>query len=194
MLGGSFASILAAGTFCPSIAAAGERETNSDIVATARRVLAQNAAQIAKTDVVGVVNYSAPSARSRFHLVDMVSARVSSLLVSHGRGSDPQHTGYLQHFSNDIGSKASSCGAYSTGAHYVGKHGRSMRLAGLDPENSNAMARAIVVHGAWYVGDEMLNKYGKLGRSEGCFALSEADLDEVLERLGPGRLLFAGKF
>lgn len=193
MLQGGLTTMLAGG-LQPSIAAAKEGLSDQTIIATARRLLRENAAHISKTDVVGIVDYTAPSARPRFHLVDMIKSRVSTLLVSHGRGSDPQHTGRLQHFSNEVGSNASSYGAYCTDEQYVGKHGRSMRLVGLYPENSNAMARAIVVHAAWYVGDEMVSKYGKLGRSEGCFAVSEANLDAVLERLGPGRLLFSGKF
>jgi hypothetical protein len=39
----------------------------------------------------------------------------------------------------------------------------------------------------------MIAQHGKLGRSEGCFALSEQGLQAALAALGPGRLLFAGK-
>ena len=97
-------------------------------------------------------------------------------------------------FSNEIGSNATSAGAYRTGAEYIGKYGASMRLDGLDPDNSNAYARAIVIHPAWYVSDDMIRKYGKLGRSQGCFAFSDEDRTEVVSRLGEGRLLYAGKF
>jgi hypothetical protein len=68
-----------------------------------------------------------------------------------------------------------------------------MRLKGLDPTNSNAEARAIVVHGAWYVSPQMVREHGMLGRSEGCLAVDVADLPKVLERLGPGRLIVATK-
>jgi len=66
-----------------------------------------------------------------------------------------------------------------------------MRLDGLDPINSNAAARAIVVHAAWYVSPAIARITGKLGRSEGCFAVATTDLEHILERLGPGRLLYA---
>jgi hypothetical protein len=69
-----------------------------------------------------------------------------------------------------------------------------MRVQGLDSTNSNAESRAIVVHGAWYVSEKMIREHGMLGRSEGCFAVAEAHLPTVLDRLGPGRLLLAGKF
>ena len=68
-----------------------------------------------------------------------------------------------------------------------------MRLEGLDPTNSNAASRAIVVHGAWYVSEEMIGQHGMLGRSEGCFAVAPSSLDEILTRLGPGRLIYAGQ-
>lgn len=192
MLRAGAASLLAAGAAATSALAA-EATGERSLLSLGRELLARNAAQVASTDLVGIANYAAPSWRPRFHLIDMANGRVSSFLVSHGRGSDPGHTGWVRRFSNDIGSNASSSGAYLTSDLYVGKHGRSMRLAGLDPENSNAEKRAIVVHGAWYVSNDMIDKHGKLGRSEGCFAFSETDLDEVMARLGPGRLLFAGR-
>ena len=63
----------------------------------------------------------------------------------------------------------------------------------LDHSNSNAEARAIVVHSAWYAEPNLLSETGRLGRSEGCFALSHDSLREVLERLGPGRFLYADR-
>ncbi|HZZ90253.1 MAG TPA: murein L,D-transpeptidase catalytic domain family protein, partial [Caulobacteraceae bacterium] len=118
---------------------------------------------------------------------------VASLLVAHGRGSDPEHSGWLRSFSNAPSSNATSEGDYLTGDDYIGHHGRSRRLIGLDPTNCNAEARAIVVHSAWYVGPDMVRAHGMLGRSEGCFAVSEADLPRVMDRLGRGRLLVSRK-
>jgi hypothetical protein len=68
-----------------------------------------------------------------------------------------------------------------------------MRLEGLDATNSNALARAIVVHAAWYVNDTVAGYSGILGRSEGCFAVADSSLPEILARLGPGRLIYADK-
>lgn len=166
---------------------------NSRIIRIARRALDANAGVVRRRDVVGITDFAAASRDPRFYLVDMVSGQVSSFLVAHGRGSDPSHTGWVQQFSNDPGSLASSPGAYLTGDYYSGKHGQSMRLMGLEHSNSNAEARAVVVHGAWYVSDAMARDKGKIGRSEGCFAFAEHDLPRVLDRLGPGRLLYATK-
>lgn len=166
----------------------------SDIVKAARQALATHGGSAQHRDLLGVADFSPASRDPRFHLVDMANGRVSSFLVAHGRGSDPDHCGWLRRFSNDPGSSATSSGVYLTAGEYQGKHGRSMRLQGLDPSNNNAEPRAVVVHGAWYVSPQMIADHGKLGRSEGCFAFSEADLPRVLERLGPGRLIVAGKF
>lgn len=168
--------------------------SQTDIADAARLALARHGSVAQAKDLVGVADFSLASRAPRFHLVDMASGRVSSLLVAHGRGSDPDHCGWVERFSNDPGSAATSSGVYLTAGEYEGKHGRSMRLKGLDPSNCNAEARAVVIHGAWYVSPQMVAEHGKLGRSEGCLAFSEANLPQVLERLGPGRLIIAGKF
>jgi hypothetical protein len=113
--------------------------------------------------------------------------------VAHGNGSDPAHTGWVQRFSNTPGSNASSEGAFVTSDYYVGKHGRSQRLIGLDPTNDKAFERAIVIHAAWYANPDMLRTHGQLGRSQGCFAVADGDLDQVFGRLGPGRMLYSAK-
>jgi hypothetical protein len=148
---------------------------------------------ISYRDFIGVADFSLPSRAPRFHVVNLADGSVRSHLVAHGRGSDPSHTGWLERFSNEPRSNATSAGAYRTGSMYVGTHGRSMRLDGLDPTNSNALSRAIVVHGAWYVSEEMIRFSGVLGRSQGCFAVANSSLPEIIRALGAGRLIFADK-
>jgi hypothetical protein len=155
--------------------------------------LDRHAALISDRDVIAIADFSLPSRSPRFHLVDIANGRVSSHLVAHGRGSDPAHTGWLERFSNEPRSNATSAGAFRTDGFYIGEHGRSIRLAGLDASNDNALSRAIVVHAAWYVSPGMAATRGVLGRSEGCFALSNESLPEVLARLGPGHLIYADK-
>jgi len=163
------------------------------IVARARAAFDRHRASLAEIDTVGIVDFAKASAEPRFFLLDTNSGRVSRHLVAHGRGSDPEHTGFLQRFSNMPGSEASSNGAYVTGDYYPGHYGRAMRVKGLDMSNSNAEARAIVVHSAWYAEPDVLASNGRLGRSEGCFAMSHSSLQEVLARLGPGRFLYADR-
>lgn len=148
---------------------------------------------IRRADIIAIADYSQPSRAKRFHLVDMVGGGTTSMLVAHGRGSDPSHSGWLKQFSNADGSFASCSGAFVTGAEYVGKHGRSMRLDGLDASNSNALERAIVIHTAPYVTAVMAHDLGKIGRSQGCFTVTEPDLAQVLARLGDGRFLYSDK-
>jgi hypothetical protein len=144
-------------------------------------------------DVMGIVDFSKASSEARFHLVDLMNGTVESHLVAHGRGSDPDHSGFVERFSNDFGSYATSNGAYTTGDYYDGKYGLSMKVQGLDWSNSNAEARAIVIHNAWYAEPEMIAQHGKLGRSEGCFAFSRASQWDVMRRLAGGRMIYADK-
>jgi len=148
---------------------------------------------ISSQDFIGVADFSLPSRVPRFHVVKLADGSVRSHLVAHGRGSDPSHTGWLERFSNEPRSNATSAGAYRTGSLYVGAHGQAMRLEGLDATNSNASARAIVVHGAWYVSEAMVGFSGMLGRSQGCLAVAISSLPEIMAALGPGRLIYADK-
>ena len=142
---------------------------------------------------LALADFNAPSRELRFHVVDLIGGQTSSYLVAHGRGSDPEHSGWLQSFSNEPNSMASSSGAFKTCEIYEGQHGRAMRLAGLDPQNNNAEMRAIVVHGADYVSENHIATWGKIGRSEGCFALARHMLPQFIGLMGPGRLLYADK-
>ena len=162
------------------------------LMARAMRAFNQRPGQFQR-DVIGVVDFDAPSSTQRFHIVSLIDGRSTSYLVAHGRGSDPNHAGWLQRFSNDPGSEASSNGAFRTAPTYEGHHGLSRRVFGLDPTNSNAEPRAIVIHAASYVSLAILAATGKLGRSEGCFAVAPDKRDEVLARLGEGRLIYADK-
>jgi hypothetical protein len=149
---------------------------------------------VALADRVGVIDFGQPSRAPRFAVVDMVRGKVDYFPVTHGRGSDPQHDGWLKNFSNRPGSLATSRGAYRTSDYYWGQHGSSMRLRGLEPDNSNAEDRAIVIHGAWYAEPTLIAQQGKLGRSEGCFVFGGDLLPEILYKLGPGRLIVADRY
>ncbi len=168
-------------------------EIDADLLRRALAALQQHQDSIRYRDFIGVADFSLPSRAPRFHLVNLADRSVRSHLVAHGRGSDPSHTGWLERFSNEPHSNATSSGAYRSGSLYVGAHGHSMRLEGLDSSNSNALSRAIVVHGAWYVNEHVIGISGMLGRSQGCFAVADSSLPEIMATLGPGRLIYAGK-
>lgn len=174
-------------------AASHHGDSGQGLQARVRAALDRHRARVLMRDRVGIVDFSLPSRQPRFHILDMASGTRQTLLVAHGKGSDPDHSGWLERFSNEPGSEASSAGAYLAGDLYTGKHGRSRRLIGLDQSNSNAESRAIVIHGAWYVSTDMARERGKLGRSQGCLAVGEGDLDLVLSTLGAGSLIYVDK-
>jgi hypothetical protein len=166
---------------------------NPYLVGGASLALARHESAIWTRDVIAIADFGVPSSVARFHLIDLLAGTVTSMLVTHGRGSDPDHTGMLQSFSNVPDSYATSEGAYLTGEAYQGIHGPSRRLIGLDPTDSNAEDRAIVIHTAPYAEATMIPQQGRLGRSDGCFVFGQADLAMVLARLGRGRLIYASR-
>jgi hypothetical protein len=193
-LGATFAG-LAGGLVRPALTRerAGAAPLAPTLLRRALDALARHRDSIDQRDYLGIADFSLPSRIPRFHILNVADGTSTSYLVAHGRGSDPAHTGWLERFSNEPRSHATSAGAYRTDGYYVGEHGRSMRLVGLDVTNDNAAARAIVVHGAWYVSDEIVARFGMLGRSEGCLAVANSSLSEVLAKLGPGHLIYADK-
>ncbi|MES2637997.1 MAG: murein L,D-transpeptidase catalytic domain family protein [Myxococcota bacterium] len=140
--------------------------------------------------VLSVIDFRLPSSTPRLWVIDLDSgATLFTERVSHGRntGEDAATA-----FSNIPGSNQSSLGLFRTGEIYVGKHGRSMKLDGLEPGfNDRARDRAIVVHAASYCTGEHVAQWGRLGRSQGCPALDPAVSDAVIDTIRDGTLLFA---
>lgn len=164
------------------------------LIAEALAALQAHSSEVPMHDKIGVVDFSLPSSQPRFFLVDVATGQVEhSWLVAHGSGSDPNATGMLESFSSQPGSYATSRGAYLTANTYVGEHGLSRRLIGLDPDNYWSMDRAIVIHGAEYVSHEMAARQGRIGRSQGCFAFAPEEVADVMQELGEGRMIYAGK-
>lgn len=149
----------------------------------------KNIARVKNKRYLGVIDFAKHSGEKRFFIVNMESGAVSAYAVAHGSGSDPSHSGYVKSFSNVSGSNASSNGFYLTAETYQGKNGYSLRLDGASSTNSNARARAVVIHGASYVTDSA----SKQGRSWGCPAVSFDDRDEVINRLKGGAVIYADK-
>lgn len=157
----------------------------------AKRELDRAGDVIWRKDIVGIADFGLHSALPRFHFVNLEQESIESYRVAHGTGSDPEHDGFLNRFSNTEGSNATSRGAYVTWEWYTGKYGTSVRLGGLDPTNDAALQRYIVMHSAKYAEPEHVERWGRLGRSNGCFALGKEDFRTALLRLSGGRLLYA---
>jgi len=137
-----------------------------------------------------VIDYGLPSTTKRMWVFDLASRRLLfHELVAHGRNSGGNLT---ESFSNEVGSLMTSLGAFVTGAAYTGRNGYSLRLRGMEPGiNDQAEARAIVVHGAPYVGEEVARELGRLGRSYGCPAVRPAIARLLIDELEDRTLLYA---
>lgn len=139
-----------------------------------------------------IANFDLRSSEPRLFLFDVGERRVQPFLCAHGKGSEGStDDGYAEVFSDVVGSNCTSLGVYRCAETYEGKHGYSMRLDGLEPTNSNARGRAIVVHGASYVSPEFIAQSGRIGRSDGCLAVENRYVTEVVSALTGGSLVSA---
>jgi hypothetical protein len=139
--------------------------------------------------IIAIADLSQPSTSKRLYIVDLVKNKLLfNTWVAHGKNTGANMaTG----FSNRPGSLQSSIGFYLTGEQYKGQHGLSLRLHGLEPGyNDKAFDRAIVIHGADYVNEQIIRQTGRLGRSFGCPAVAASLAAPIINTLGNGALLF----
>jgi hypothetical protein len=141
------------------------------------------------SSIVTIVDLAKSSTTKRMWIVDVINKElILHTWVAHGNGSGDDMANY---FSNANDSHASSLGFYITDGIYNGKHGRSLRLDGMDAGfNDNARARSIVVHAAPYVSQRSINQLGRLGRSEGCPAVSPKVAKKVINIMKGKSVLF----
>jgi len=142
------------------------------------------------TETLTVIDYSRPSTVRRMWVYDLRSrSLLFEELVSHGRGSG---VAMATSFSNQPESNQSSLGLYRAAETYIGKHGYSLRIDGLERGvNDRARERAIVMHAADYVNEKAARAQGYLGRSLGCPALRPEVTKKVIDAVKGGGLIFA---
>jgi len=139
--------------------------------------------------ILSIVDLSQPSSQKRLYVIDLVERRLLfHTYVSHGRNSGEL---LARDFSNTNSSYKSSLGFYQTMQTYQGKHGLSLKLRGLEKGfNDNAYDRAIVIHGADYVCEDFIRRTGRLGRSQGCPAVSNELSKPIIQAIKGGSCLF----
>lgn len=142
-----------------------------------------------KKDLITIIDYSKPSTENRFFVIDLIKKQLLyKCLVAHGKNSGDYSA---TQFSNQAESLKSSLGFFITAETYVGIHGFALKLDGLERGiNDNARKREIVIHGAYYVSQEFIKKYGRLGKSWGCPALPLALSKEIINMISGGSCLF----
>ena len=137
-----------------------------------------------------VIDYSRPSVEPRLWVFDITRRElIFTELVAHGRNTGENMS---VHFSDTLNSRQSSIGLFVTDETYVGSNGYSLRLDGLEPGfNGRARERAIVMHGAPYVNEQIAAAQGRIGRSWGCPALREAVARDVIDTIRGGGVIFS---
>ncbi len=125
---------------------------------------------IIKKDILTLIDFSLSANSKRLWVIDLATKTILfQSLVAHGRNTGEE---YANSFSNSPQSFKSSIGFYSTGEVYIGKHGVSLRLDGLEKGvNDNARSRGVVMHAADYVSTTFIKNNKRLGRSQGCPAV-----------------------
>jgi hypothetical protein len=117
-----------------------------------------------KNHKLTVIDYSLPSNKERMWVFDVDRERLLyNTYVAHGAnsGQDIPHF-----FSNANSSHATSLGTFVTKDIYSGHNGYSLNLKGLERGiNDHALARRVVIHGAWYVDASFIKRAGRAGRS-----------------------------
>ncbi len=149
----------------------------------------RKAGMVVKESILTIVDYRKDSTQERFFVIDLEARQVLfRTLVAHGKNSGERKP---LRFSNVQDSKMSSLGLFVTDRTYYGKHGFSLKLRGLEPSyNSNALARAIVVHGADYVSRGFIREHGRLGLSWGCPAVPSGLSKKIINAIKGGSCLF----
>lgn len=145
--------------------------------------------RIAAPGYLTICDFSRSANNKRLFLIDMAEGRlVNYTYVAHGRNSGAE---YANQFSNRPESLQSSLGFYITGDTYIGQHGLSLRVNGIEKGfNDKAYQRAIVIHGADYIGDRWLSRNAYMGRSYGCPAVPAAESSRLINTIKNGSVLF----
>jgi len=167
-----------------------EEFINPEVLAVAFKGYAQiQDSSNLKGNFLAIVDFSKSSTEKRFYLLNMNdSTLLHSDFVSHGKYSGDL---YANEFSNNEHSLKSSLGFYRIAESYMGCHGLSIRLDGMDKGyNDKARTRAIVMHAANYAEPTKIKELGRLGKSFGCPALPVEGFSFIARNIKENDILF----
>lgn len=145
--------------------------------------------KIENNNIISIIDFSLPSSKKRLFIIDLNKMElVFNTYVAHGAKSGKE---MARDFSNIPESNKSSLGFYETLGTYMGGHGYSLRIDGLEKGiNDNANRRDIVIHGAEYVNESLIKSQGYIGRSWGCPALPQKLTTPIVNTIKNGTCLF----
>lgn len=145
--------------------------------------------KLQNSDLLTICDFSQSSKNKRLYIIDLSEKKLLvNTYVAHGRNSGME---YATRFSNKPESLQSSLGFYVTANTYSGEHGLSLKVKGLEPGfNDKAFARAIVIHGADYIGSERLRSSAFMGRSYGCPAVPAKESASLIHTIKNGSCIF----
>jgi hypothetical protein len=148
-----------------------------------------NKKMISRASYLTICDYSQSSRQKRLYILDIATQKLLiNTYVAHGKNSGAE---YATSFSNTVESLQSSLGFYITSNTYIGKHGLSLRINGVDPGfNNKALERTIVIHGAAYVNEARVRGGMYMGRSWGCPAVPENESEKIITTIKNGTCLF----
>jgi hypothetical protein len=150
----------------------------------------KNAGQLSNDkEIISICDFSLSANVNRLWVIDLQHNKILfNTYVAHGQGSGEE---FATAFSNTENSHQSSIGFYVTDETYIGEHGLSLRLKGLDNQyNSAAFDRGIVLHGADYVSENFIAGNQRLGRSWGCPAVATELAPNIINTIKNGSCLF----
>ena len=152
-----------------------------------QKLLVQN--RVSRSDYLTICDFSQSSKQKRFYIIDIASNKLLiNTYVAHGKNSGAE---FASKFSNTAESLQSSLGFYITSNTYIGAHGLSLRLNGVDPGyNDKAFERSIVMHGAAYVDAARVKAGMFMGRSWGCPAVPQKESANIITTIKNGTCLF----
>ena len=144
---------------------------------------------VSEDSILTIVDFTKSSKEKRLYVVDLKNQDILfHSVVAHGRNSGQE---YAKSFSNKPSSHKSSLGFYITQGTYMGSNGYSMKLQGTETGiNDMALSRAIVMHGADYANESVIDSKGFLGRSYGCPAVPQKLNKKIIDKIKNGNAVF----